>query len=304
MTVSINILNYNTYEKSCVCIESCLKQTGINFQILLIDNASTDDSFSRLKKKYDGQIQFLQTGTNYGYAGGNNRGIKYCMKNDISYALMLNSDTELVGNTLLSDLIKIAITYDKCAVVAPTIYEVREQGYIKYTNNYRYNNYLSKIGTLPQTRIISSNLRTVNEAHGSALLVNCSKFLQVGGFPEHYFMYCEESTFAKKILWNKYEIIWYDSDKDYVLHHHDYTNQRPSWSVILEGRNRLLEFVENCKWYNFSWGLLFQLFVIKIIILSFKSNTHKLYLKGMMIGVKQSLKKRKRSVKAVLTGKT
>lgn len=300
MTVSINILNYNTYEKSCVCIDSCLKQTGINFQILLIDNASTDDSFEKLKLKYGNKIQYLQTGMNYGYAGGNNRGIKHCLENGIIYTLLLNSDTELIGNNLLSKLIEIASSNSNCAVVAPTIYEVRKDKLVKYNNDYKYNQLLRIIGTLPPTKILSSNLKTVSEAHGSALLVNCMEFLQIGGFPEHYFMYCEESTFAKKILWNRREIIWYNSDKEYVFHHHDYSDHISYWRLILNGRNRCFEFIENCKWYNILWIVLFQLLFIKTLILSFKSDSHKYILQGMYLGLKQSSKKLKPKDKYIM----
>lgn len=291
MEVSINILNFNTYEKSCVCIDSCLNQIGIEFQILLIDNASTDDSFDRLKKKYGDRIQYLQTGMNYGYAGGNNCGVKFCLENHISYVLLLNSDTELVGNTLLSNLVKIAKTNDNCAIVAPTIYEVRNKELIKYTNDSSYNRYLRKIRTLPHNRVISTNLKTISEAHGSALLVKCQDFLQVGGFPDHYFMYCEESTLSKKILWSKRDIIWYNSDTNYVFHHHDYTKQTSSWMLILGGRNRFLEFSENCKWSNFSWILVFLLLIFKTLILSLANRNNKYLFKGMILGFKQSVKK-------------
>lgn len=300
MTVSINILNYNTYEKSCVCIDSCLNQIGVEFQILLIDNASTDDSFEKLKLKYGNKIQYLQTGVNYGYAGGNNYGVKFCEENGIPYAFLLNSDTELIGKTLLSDLITIATKNKNCAVVAPTIYEVRNNGLIKYTNDSSYNRYLRKIGILPNNRVIASNLKTISEAHGSALLVNCREFLQVGGFPAHYFMYCEESTLSKKILWNKRDIIWYNSDINYILHHHDYTKQTSPWMLILGGRNRFFEFSENCKWYNFSWIFVFQLLVFKTLIFSLSTRDNKYLFKGMLLGFKQSIKKTRPKEKYIL----
>lgn len=291
MKVSINILNYNTYENSCVCIDSCLKQIGVEYQILLIDNASTDDSFDRLKNKYKDRIQYLQTNMNYGYAGGNNYGVKYCKELGIPYALLLNSDTELVSNTLLADLVKIATLDENCAIVAPTIYEVRNKALVKYTNDYNYNRYLRKIGVLPPNRVISSNIETISEAHGSALLVNCQDFLQVGGFPAHYFMYCEESTLSKKLLWNKRDIIWYNSEKKYVLHHHDYTKQTYSWMLILGGRNRFFEYSENCKWQNLSWIILFQLLIFKTLILSLTSRKNRYIVKGLFLGFKQSLKR-------------
>ena len=78
--VSINILNYNTYEKTKKCIESCLKQKGIKYRILLIDNNSEDASFERLVAEYGETIDFLRNDYNYGYAKGNNLAIRFCLE--------------------------------------------------------------------------------------------------------------------------------------------------------------------------------------------------------------------------------
>ena len=50
--ISINILHYNSYEKTKVCVNSCLKQVGNNIKIIIIDNFSTNDSLEKLKKTF------------------------------------------------------------------------------------------------------------------------------------------------------------------------------------------------------------------------------------------------------------
>lgn len=283
MKVYINILNYNSYEKSCVCIESCMKQSGIDFEILLIDNASTDDSFFRLKRRYDGRIKFLQTGKNYGYAGGNNRGVKYCFDNGCQYALLLNSDTELIGVNLLSKLVSVIKEHGDCAVVSPTIYDITKFGNIKHTNDYLYNKLLRLIGVLPPIRNISDTLRITSEAHGSALLVDCKCFLKNGGFPEHYFMYCEESTFAKKIQWDGRKIYWYVDMNNCVYHHHDKSECISPWREFLIGRNRAIEYYENKKYQSKLWGVIYMVYQIKMRYKFFRSQ-HKHYYLGMKEG--------------------
>jgi len=67
--------------------------------ILLVDNGSTDDSFKHLKESFP-EIEFLQTGDNLGYAGGNNRGIKRALAHDPKYILILNNDTVLDSETV------------------------------------------------------------------------------------------------------------------------------------------------------------------------------------------------------------
>lgn len=285
MTVSINILNYNTYEKSCICIDSCLKQKGIDFQILLIDNASTDDSFEKLKLKYGDAIHYLQTGKNYGFAGGNNKGVEYCLQNNIRYAFLLNSDTELIGITLLSELINIIKNYPDCAIVSPTIYDITKSGYIIHTNDYLYNKLLRLIGILPSIYSISDNIKLTSEAHGSALLVDCKRFISAGGFPEHYFMYCEESTLSKKMLWNDTKIYWYINKQICVYHHHDKTQTIAPWREFLMGRNRAIEYYENKRSHSKLWYFVYRFFQFKMFFRSLKTNNTHFY-HGMKEGEK------------------
>lgn len=285
MKISINILNYNTFEKSCVCIDSCLKQIGLKFQILLIDNASTDDSFEKLKLKYGDRIHYLQTGKNYGFAGGNNKGVEYCLQNNIQYAFLLNSDTELIGKTLLSDLINIIKSYPDCAIVSPTIYDITKKGHKKHLNDYLYNKLLRIIGVLPHIYSISENIQLISEAHGSALLVDCKCFLQSGGFPEHYFMYCEESTLSKKILWNNFKIYWYIDDNNCIYHHHDKTENVAPWREFLMGRNRAIEYFENKKNHNILWYLIYAIFKLRISFRCMKTKRFHYFL-GMKEGEK------------------
>lgn len=93
--VSVIIVNWNGRIHLEVCLDSLLKQTYPNFEIILVDNASTDDSVSFVRQKYyhpGHKIQIIQNETNLGFAGGNNRGIRAAKD---KYILLLNNDTEV-----------------------------------------------------------------------------------------------------------------------------------------------------------------------------------------------------------------
>lgn len=277
--ISLNILNYNTFDKSKTCIESCLNQTGGKYLILLIDNCSTDDSFFKLKEYFGEKINYLQNDDNYGFAKGNNIGIEYCKKKGIRYSLLLNSDTELVGSNLVFNLTKVMESYGDCAVVAPTIYDVTKKGRIMHSNDSLYLRMLRLGKVLPSNAIVSDNLELMSEAHGSALFVDNNTFMSVGGFPEHFFMYGEESYFAKKILWAGKRIYWYKDNDNYVLHHHDKSNRTDNWRLFLMGRNRGLEYFENRKKY-FLWDMIYYTFFTYLFFSG--KNKHKSYIDGMI----------------------
>jgi GT2 family glycosyltransferase len=95
--VSIIIVNYNTYQYTCKCIESVIKYTkGLSYEIILVDNASTECDPAKFTQAFP-DIQLIVSPDNKGFTGGNNLGIKRA-KGD--FILLLNSDTELTENSI------------------------------------------------------------------------------------------------------------------------------------------------------------------------------------------------------------
>lgn len=96
MDVSILIVNYNTLEITKSCIDSIFKQTsGIKFEVIVVDNASTDESRTELAK--DKRIIFIESSDNIGFGCANNLGYKYTKG---KYIFLLNSDTLLLNNAI------------------------------------------------------------------------------------------------------------------------------------------------------------------------------------------------------------
>jgi GT2 family glycosyltransferase len=97
IAVSVIIINYNTFQLTCQCIQSILNKTqGLNYEIILIDNASTECDPQLFKNKFR-CINLLVSQTNTGFAGGNNLGIKHARG---KYILLLNSDMVLLNNAV------------------------------------------------------------------------------------------------------------------------------------------------------------------------------------------------------------
>jgi len=99
--VSIIVLNWNQPELTVDCVNSVLKQGYKDFEILLVDNASEDDSAEILRKEFDHnrKIRIVENSENLGYAGGNNEGVRHSKG---EYVVILNNDTTVEKNWLKS----------------------------------------------------------------------------------------------------------------------------------------------------------------------------------------------------------
>lgn len=97
MKLSVIIVNYNSFALTSDCIRSVIQFTkGLDYEILLVDNASKECDASRFLGEFP-RIKLIKSDTNGGFARGNNLGIE---RSEGEYILLLNSDTVLTENSL------------------------------------------------------------------------------------------------------------------------------------------------------------------------------------------------------------
>lgn len=98
MDISIIIINYNTFQLTNNCIKSVIEKTkGISYEIILVDNASTECDADEFKKLFP-QINLIKSKENLGFSKGNNFGISQAKG---EFVLLLNNDCELIENSIL-----------------------------------------------------------------------------------------------------------------------------------------------------------------------------------------------------------
>ena len=121
---SIIILNYNGRHFLKECLHSVLKQSYENYQVIFVDNASSDGSVEFVKDRYaemiiSKRLKIMLNDKNYGFSEGNNIGIKEALKDrEIKYIVTLNNDTVVDGN-FLGKLIECAKRHKKAGSVMP-----------------------------------------------------------------------------------------------------------------------------------------------------------------------------------------
>ncbi|MBQ7927685.1 MAG: glycosyltransferase family 2 protein [Methanobrevibacter sp.] len=98
MNLSVVIVNYQTFEMTRDTINSILKYSyPFSYEIIVVDNASSDDSLSKLQDYFKDNVKFIASGENNGFAAGNNLALRHV---DSDYVLLLNSDTVVWEDTL------------------------------------------------------------------------------------------------------------------------------------------------------------------------------------------------------------
>jgi len=202
--MSIVVLNYNTYEETSTCLSSVFKYPPkASFKLLLVDNASTDGSFEKLKTKFK-NIQVIENDKNYGFAKGNNDGIQRVYKNS-RYVLLLNSDTIVRAGAidrLFNYAIKAHSDITSCKLVYKNGKFQANGGKLPYFFPVfvwisGIDDVLAKFVRLPSYQAkTQKELGQAQWVSGSVMLVASRVFSKIGFFDEKIFMYGEDVDFC------------------------------------------------------------------------------------------------------------
>lgn len=245
-TVTLIVLNWNGKKFVDPFVKSFLAQTydQTKLDLLFVDNGSTDDSVEYLKQKY-GQaknIEVIENGHNYGYSGGNNKGIHQASGD---YVLVCNNDLEL-DKDLVKELVKVAYN-EQVDVVVPKLMYLNKPGVI--------NNAGSRLDTGSDWPIYEigkdevdagqyDESREISAFCGACVLFK-RQFLQtVGLFDAKFFMYFEDGDLSWR--GQKAGAKFYYAPKAIANHFHTGTSKEgsPLFNYYV-GRNRILILVKN-----------------------------------------------------------
>ncbi len=196
MKIAIVILNWNGKQLLEKFIPFIVKYSNFpNVEIIVADNASTDDSVSFIKKKYP-QITTIKNLKNGGYAKGYNDALKHI--NADVYALV-NSDIE-VTNGWLKPIISIFEKEPKTAIIQPKILDYKNKSRFEYAG--AAGGFIDKFGYPYCRGRIFTNLETdTNQyndvveifwASGACFFIRAEVFHELNGFDESYFAHQEE----------------------------------------------------------------------------------------------------------------
>ncbi len=242
--VAIVLVNFNGEKFQNECIQSIKNMNYKDYDIVIVDNGSTDNSIKKVKEKFDNLI-IIETGKNYGVAKGNNIGIKYALDNNYEYVLLLNNDTE-VAPDMLSNMIKKASSN---TLVTCKMYFYEPNNFLwcaggkinwnKGTTTHFGENELDK-GQHNESKFVEFTPTC-------CLLIHKSVFEKVGFMDEKYFMYYDDTDFCARVN-NAGFKIWYESSAKLWHKVSSSSGGAESNITIYYGnRNRLYFIEKHCK---------------------------------------------------------
>ena len=200
--VQIQIVNFRRWELTVECVESVKRLQGGGWRLLVIDNASPNDSVERLRA-YDPGLAILQTGKNLGWGGAQNLGRAYRgFGTRAEFVLALNSDAQLDPDCL-AELRKTLESDPRCAVAAPLIYKDRTRTRIDnvgYDLSYRYFLPLDRARWgRNHARYLGLGEREVTWTDDTVALMRAGPVDEAGGYDEGYFLYVDMTDLAYRL---------------------------------------------------------------------------------------------------------
>ncbi len=269
--VSIITVNYNQTEVTCALLESLNKISYQNFEVIVVDNHSTDDDPKRIKVLFP-NIVFIENPINYGFAAGNNYGL---MRARGEYVLLLNNDIE-VPIHFMEPLIEKLEQNPGIGAVSPKIkfyYQPDTIQYAGYTPIGKITMRNSAIGFWEKDRGQYNEDSETAYAHGAAMMVPMQIVKEIGLMSYIFFLYYEEADWCARIKKAGYKI--YYVGNSHVLHKESVsTGKLSALKIYYQNRNRIVFMRRSREGKDFYLALLYQLCI------AIPKNAFKFLIKG------------------------
>lgn len=211
------ICNYNKSNYVTNCIQSVIESAFQEFDIIVVDNASTDDSVEAIQRLYADKVKLFVNKENLGGSGGFNTGIRYAVEQGYEYVWCLDNDV-LVDEQAIGALYDFMEHHPEVGMTGSKVYHMEAPDYVQqfgidviwdeYCCEAKYHNYLED-GTMPE--VVYSDA-----VAACSVLVRTSLIRQIGPLPEENFLYWDDTEWGIRCNRAGYKVASLGSSK--VLH--------------------------------------------------------------------------------------
>ncbi len=254
--VSIVILNFNGVKYLQEYLPSVLATHYENFEVVVADNGSSDNSIEVLKKEFP-SVKILESLTNEGFAGGYNWALKL-VKAD--YYVLLNSDLRVSANWI-SPMVDLLESNPLAAACQPKLLAQNAPTYFEYAG--ASGGWIDSLGyPFSRGRVFDvceqdlgqyEDTNKVFWASGASLMIKAAVFHELNGFDASFFAHQEEIDLCWRLQLAGYEL--YVCPASVVYHVGAGTLPRGGRKVFLNFRNNLVMMCKNLPLSELAWKM-------------------------------------------------
>jgi GT2 family glycosyltransferase len=248
--VAVLILAWNGRALTEACVASYLAQDYPDFEVEVVDNASTDGTPAALRARFGGRIRLLENDTNRLFAGGMNAGLRDALGRGIEYILLTNNDVE-ADPGLLRTLMQRILSDSRIAAVAPKIYffESRDVLWFAGAELSLWTGWPRHRGLREPDRGQHDTPLDCDYLTGCAFLVRRAAVEAVGLFDEGYAMYAEDADWCFRARQSGWRLMY--EPRARLWHHVSATAGARSWFKMRRRVTSQLRFLRrHAHWYH------------------------------------------------------
>lgn len=273
MDVSIIIVNYNTRDFTLQCLKSVYEKTiGISFEVIVVDNASSDDSVVHIKQCFP-QAVLVESTENLGFGRANNLGFEHSSG---EYVFLLNSDTLLINNAI-EVLWRFLNEHDSISIVGGQLYEgdgsteTHSYSYLFPSISMELDELLGGVIShfIDQKRlkfIKKDGFDEVAYITGADMMLRRCDIEELGFFDSSFFLYFEETELSFRFHKHGKISVFFPEAKIIHFGGASFSLAKARSIYYLEGRSNYYK-ITNSRFYhmicNFIWKLKFFKLVLK-----------------------------------------
>lgn len=211
-TLSIIIVEYNSVDEICQCVNRIFKALSVPVEIVVSSNSCYAQEERERLRILDSRVTWLFNARNGGFAYAMNEGLKVASGD---YMVIMNSDCSI--NFDLSEMVAFMNQHDEIGAVGPCIHDA--EGNLQdtarpYVSLPRFLWRQAKRMLLHKTSILNSEMdytktQTVDWVIGAFIMVSRKAYELTGGLDDRFFMYAEDLDWCTRIRMKGLEIVYY-----------------------------------------------------------------------------------------------
>src|SRR6267378_739620 len=223
--VGVIVVNWNNPGDTISCLASLLDASPRASEVVLVDNGSEDDSVARIQRWVESQslgisivgrggvpgqhpvwLTVIQSGSNLGFAGGNNLGIEYLRGTDATHFLLLNNDAT-VSQNYFTELNRVLRSSPTPGLVAGTIYHDPDRARVWYAGGREipYRALVAHMHDVPE----SGTSIPTEFVTGCAMTISRELVEGIGTLPECYFPgYSEDAEYSRRAREHGFPVLY------------------------------------------------------------------------------------------------